>query len=59
MNKPKECPFCGSRRVYYEVDEFDNGYIACRDCRAQGPMVEAKRGANMKAASLWRKAVKR
>lgn len=59
MNSPIECWFCGSRRVYYEVDEFDNGYITCRDCRAQGPQVKAKRGANAKAASLWRKAVKR
>lgn len=59
MSKPIECPFCGSRRVYYEVDELNDGYITCRDCHAQGPHVEAKRGANTKAASLWRKAVKR
>ena len=59
MSKPLECPFCHEANSYYEVDEWNKGYIACHSCKAQGPKVEAMRGANAKATSLWVKAVKR
>lgn len=59
MSKPLKCPFCHNVNAYYEVDEWDKGYIICYSCGAQGPKVEAKRGANSKAKSLWMKAVKR
>ena len=59
MSKPIECPFCHETSSYYEVDEWNKGYIACYSCGATGPKVEATRGANSKAKSLWRKAVKR
>lgn len=55
-NNHNPCPFCKSAETYYEVDEFDDGYIICRNCGAQGPKVKATRGANSKAARLWRKA---
>lgn len=60
MSKPMECPFCGEVNSYYEVNEWRTRcYITCYSCYASGPRVEVKRGANAKAASLWRKAVKR
>ena len=58
MSKPLECPFCHEVNSYYEVDEWDKCYIACFSCGATGPKVDAKRGANSKAKSLWMKAVR-
>lgn len=57
MSRPLKCPFCRETNAYYEVDEFNKGYVACYSCGATGPKVEARRGANGKAKSLWMKAV--
>lgn len=59
MSKPLECPFCHEVNSYYEVDVWGAGYIVCYSCGATGPKVDAKRGANSKAKSLWMKAVER
>ena len=44
-----KCPFCGEHELSYKykitvMEEWDKvvGWIACLNCRAQGPIIEAQ-----------------
>lgn len=68
MTKFKPCPFCGSKRLDFEQDNYDSGggwgqdevFVCCLDCGAHGPRADqpnhkGKAKARALVKELWNK----